>query len=102
MRRNIRKDILTTRVGSEYRADYVRVVSEQMLHFIETRKTYQQQINTLSNLNLPSRPQPRFGFTGTGVMMGNQKIMHITRHNAMDYSKSKARLRPRWVSVYPF
>ncbi|OQE13610.1 hypothetical protein PENFLA_c045G02760 [Penicillium flavigenum] len=34
--------------------------------------------------------------SGTGVMMGNQKIMHITRHNAMDYSKSKARLRPRW------
>ncbi|KAF3016341.1 hypothetical protein E8E15_005054 [Penicillium rubens] len=24
--------------------------------------------------------------SGTGVMMGNQKIMHITRHNAMDYS----------------
>ncbi|CAG7948256.1 unnamed protein product [Penicillium nalgiovense] len=34
--------------------------------------------------------------SGTAVMMGNQKIMHITRHNAMDYSKSKARLRPRW------
>jgi hypothetical protein len=34
--------------------------------------------------------------SGTGVMMGNQKIMHITRHNAIDYSKSKARLRPRW------
>ncbi|KAJ5506064.1 hypothetical protein N7453_005021 [Penicillium expansum] len=33
---------------------------------------------------------------GTGVMMGSQKIMDITRHNAMDYSKSKVRLRPRW------
>jgi hypothetical protein len=33
---------------------------------------------------------------GTGVMMGNQMIMHITRHNAMDYSKSKAKLKPRW------
>ncbi|KAJ5415497.1 hypothetical protein N7465_004192 [Penicillium sp. CMV-2018d] len=34
--------------------------------------------------------------SGTGVMMGNQKIMHITRHNSMDYSKSKMKLRPRW------
>ncbi|KAG0160227.1 hypothetical protein PDIDSM_7754 [Penicillium digitatum] len=34
--------------------------------------------------------------SGTGVMMGNQKIMNITRHNAMDFSKSKVRLRPRW------
>ncbi|KAJ6149693.1 hypothetical protein N7471_000892 [Penicillium samsonianum] len=34
--------------------------------------------------------------SGTGVMMGNQKIMHITRHNVMDYSKSKTKLRPRW------
>jgi hypothetical protein len=33
---------------------------------------------------------------GTGVMMGNQMIMHITRHNAMDYSKSKSKLKPRW------
>ncbi|KAJ5942595.1 hypothetical protein N7516_002763, partial [Penicillium verrucosum] len=34
--------------------------------------------------------------SGTGVMMGNQKIMHITRHNSMDYSKSKMKLRSRW------
>ncbi|CAI7568182.1 unnamed protein product [Penicillium palitans] len=34
--------------------------------------------------------------SGTGVMMGNQQIMHITRHNSMDYSKSKMKLRPRW------
>ncbi|KAJ9491195.1 hypothetical protein VN97_g2071 [Penicillium thymicola] len=34
--------------------------------------------------------------SGTSVMMGNQKIMHITRHNSMDYSKSKMKLRPRW------
>lgn len=34
--------------------------------------------------------------SGTGVMIGNQKIMHITRHNSMDYSKSKMKLRPRW------
>ncbi|KAJ5504459.1 hypothetical protein N7463_007333 [Penicillium fimorum] len=34
--------------------------------------------------------------SGTGVMMGNQKIMHITRHNVIDYSKSKVKSRPRW------
>ncbi|KAI2719499.1 hypothetical protein CBS147354_6096 [Penicillium roqueforti] len=34
--------------------------------------------------------------SGTGVMMGNQKIMHISRHNVMDYSRSKVKLRPRW------
>ncbi|KUM56475.1 hypothetical protein ACN42_g10739 [Penicillium freii] len=34
--------------------------------------------------------------SGTGVMMGNRKIMHITRHNSIDYSKSKMKLRPRW------
>ncbi|KAJ5476205.1 hypothetical protein N7475_001934 [Penicillium sp. IBT 31633x] len=34
--------------------------------------------------------------TGTGVVMGNQHIMHITRHNSMDYSKSKPKSRPRW------
>ncbi|KAJ5344959.1 hypothetical protein N7541_007455 [Penicillium brevicompactum] len=34
--------------------------------------------------------------SGTGVMLGNHKVMHITRHNAMDYSRSKSRLKPRW------
>lgn len=34
--------------------------------------------------------------SGTSVMIGDQKIMHITRHNSMDYSKSKMKLRPRW------
>ncbi|KAJ5375161.1 hypothetical protein N7517_007167 [Penicillium concentricum] len=34
--------------------------------------------------------------SGTGVMMGNQKIMHITRHNVIDYSKSKVKSRRRW------
>ncbi|KAJ5823083.1 hypothetical protein N7447_005423 [Penicillium robsamsonii] len=34
--------------------------------------------------------------SGTGVMMGNQKIMHITRHNVIEYSKSKVKSRPRW------
>ena len=34
--------------------------------------------------------------SGTSVMLGNQRIMHITRHNAMDYSKSKSKLKPRW------
>lgn len=34
--------------------------------------------------------------SGTGVMMDNRKIMQITRHNSMDYSKSKMQLRPRW------
>lgn len=38
----------------------------------------------------------QLGGSGTGVMMGNQKIVHITRHNAIDYSKSKPRSRPRW------
>ncbi|CAG8383156.1 unnamed protein product [Penicillium salamii] len=34
--------------------------------------------------------------SGTGVMLGNHMVMYITRHNAMDYSKSKSRLKPRW------
>ncbi|CAG8904408.1 unnamed protein product [Penicillium egyptiacum] len=34
--------------------------------------------------------------SGTGVMIGNQKIMHITRHNVMDYTKSQAKLRQKW------
>ncbi|OQE43735.1 hypothetical protein PENCOP_c003G05408 [Penicillium coprophilum] len=34
--------------------------------------------------------------SGTGVMMGNQKIMHVTRRNVIDYSKSKVKSRPRW------
>ncbi|KAJ5872592.1 uncharacterized protein N7529_004945 [Penicillium soppii] len=34
--------------------------------------------------------------SGTGVMMGNHRIMYITRHNAMDYSKSKSKLKARW------
>jgi hypothetical protein len=38
----------------------------------------------------------QLGGSGTGVMMGNQKIMHITRHNVIDYSKSKVKSRPRW------
>ncbi|CAG7997101.1 unnamed protein product [Penicillium olsonii] len=34
--------------------------------------------------------------SGTGVMLGNHMVMYITRHNAMDYSRSKSRLKPRW------
>lgn len=33
--------------------------------------------------------------SGLGVMLGRQMVMHISRHHAMDYSKSKARLKPR-------
>ncbi|KAJ5972457.1 uncharacterized protein N7479_002375 [Penicillium vulpinum] len=32
----------------------------------------------------------------TGIMMGNQQIMNITRRNVIDYSKSKVKSRPRW------
>ncbi|KXG51008.1 uncharacterized protein PGRI_065800 [Penicillium griseofulvum] len=38
----------------------------------------------------------QLGGSSTSVMMGNQKIMHITRHNVIDYSKSKVKSRPKW------
>ncbi|KAJ5779168.1 hypothetical protein N7457_006888 [Penicillium paradoxum] len=38
----------------------------------------------------------QLGVSGTSVMMGNHKIIHVTRHNFMDYSKSKPKSRPRW------
>lgn len=34
--------------------------------------------------------------SGTAVMLGRQTVMHIARLNAMDYSRSRARLKPRW------